>query len=551
MKDLRGRIRAQTFVLGLLLFISSLAAPAVAQVSAGDIGGACYPDGTCSNGVCVGGAGASGFCAPCGMPGQKACPSRDPGEPAWCHLSGLGYETVTTKAGGYCVNTGSEDCGQVGTLACDRDNRPFCYYGVASVSRLGTVCLACGSIGEACCTGTDRVCDTGSCQADICRLDPPSPVDPAKAIQQAIIACEFDKARQGIAALKAGDPARQMLSRWLEDAVAVERNVDRNLARAEEALHSADVLTEAGDAMQAMREFRRAQASYEAARDLSRCPATANRLDERSLSAFIAVQQAIEAMIVDQFARHMAACDFDNAGGYVAWAEEDGLESAAKMRQRYEEALAAERQARQAYARGQAANASANDLMTAKDYAGAVEAYGEARTEIEHARQLTVCDVTRDAIVAAIKDVGANEIVASDLANSAGAAPSGTGSGGLANAGAVDPTPPGAHPCLDDSIPIDASLTDYTQGLGGGQTTFYLKGQYICGNLQRHDSFEIFDGSTITGYQCDKEGNRYVNCEVSNVYTITDIYNVDNNAVDYHYKCGKNRCWIHVTPTSD
>jgi tetratricopeptide (TPR) repeat protein len=549
MRGVSYRIRILTIALGLAMLNVSLALPARAQISDGDIGGNCYADGTCSNGVCVGGA--DGFCAPCGMPGQAACPGSEPGQPSWCHLDGWGYDTVATTNGSICINPRSDDCGQVGTRACDRDGRPFCYYGVASTSRLGTVCIACGSIGEACCKGTDLICDTGSCQAGICRLDPPKPADPAKAIQQAIIACEFDKARRGLAALKSSDPNRDMLTRWLDDAEAIERKVDELVRQAEEALQSAKRNIADGAVFAAMGDHANAESRYEAARDMTRCPTIAEKLDELALSALLDAEHAIEAMVVDQYARAMGVCDFESARGYVVWAERDGHGSAAKMRQRYEEARAAERQALAAYKEGQAANARGTNLMAARDFAGAAAAYGAARTEFERAGQLTECAVMQDAIVAAIREIGANEVVASDLANSAGAAPSGTGSGGVANAGAVDPTPPGAHPCLDNSIPYDASLTSYSEFLGGGNTRVWLKGQYICGKVHQGTSFEIFDGSTITGYQCDQEGDRYVNCAVSGVYTIIDVYNVDNNAIDYHYKCGPNRCWIHVMPKSD
>ena len=478
---------------------------------------------------------------------KRRAPARLRGEPSWCHLDGWGYETVSSEGGRICINPGSEDCGQVGTLACDREGRPFCYYGVSSASRLGTACIACGSIGEACCTGTDYVCDTGSCKGGICRLDPPKPADPAKAIQKAIIACEFDKARQGLAALKSGDPNKDILTRWLEDAEAIEDQVDDLVAAALAAAEKARDLAAKGDLMRATYEYAGAQGNLERARDMTRCPGRAERLDADALSAFVAVDQFLEAAIVDGFARDLVACNFKDAAVSVDWAEENGFDSAVKMRQRLEEARTAERQAKEAFAEGQAANTRGNNLMKSGDAAGALVAYQEARTLFERARQLTECEVRHDAIAVAITDVGANENAASKAANKAASA----GSGGLATAGSANPMPAGKHPCLDSSIPFDASLTSYSQYLGGGNTRIWLKGQYICGKVHQGTSFEIFDGSTITGYQCDQEGDRYVNCEVSGVYTITDVVNVDNNAVDYHYKCGPNWCWIHVMPQSD
>ncbi len=428
MGDHRRIHRLQFSFLGAFLLALSLVPSAFAGIAAGDIGGACLSGGTCYNGACAG-----GLCVPCGMPGQLACPNRDPLKPPECHLSGWGYVPLRTAAGTVCINPAARDCGHVGEPACDRDGRNGCYYGVPAATRQGDICLACGGIGEACCTGTDRVCDTGTCQAGICLLAPAGP---------------------------ANDPAA-------------------------------------------------------------------------------------EAKLDDALARALAGCDFAGAAKAVAAAEAERFASAAKMRQRYDEALSTERAARDAYAQGRADNGRGNMLMAARRYEEALKAYRAARTQFERARQRTDCKATRDAIAKAIFDVGANELIAISAVGGAGSgttpSPSTPGKG-------IDPTPPGSHPCLNSAIKADRGMTDYRLGLGGGGTTYYLKGPYICGKRYIGANFEIFDGATDTAYGCDREGNRYVNCKVINVNTITNIYTV-KDGIDYHYKCGNDgKCWMHIFP---
>ncbi len=399
-----------------------------AWAAAGDIGEACLSDGTCHNGACAG-----GLCVPCGMPGQLACPNGDRQKPPECHLPGWGYVPVATAAGTICINPGAKDCGHVGEPACDRDGRNGCYYGVPSATRAGEVCLACGGIGEACCTGTDRVCDTGACQGGICRLD----------------------------------------------------------------------------------------------------------------TAGAAKDRAREAALVDRFAQALVSCDFAAAAASVDTAEVEGFTSAAKMRQRYQEARSAENAARDAYARGKAENARANGLMHKRRYEAALAAYRSARMFLERARQRTECAATRKAIAAAIFDVGANELIAISAVEKAGSgkapAPPSSGKG-------IEPTPAGAHPCLDPSVKSDRGMTAYQLGLGGGGTAYTLKGPYICAKRYIGASFEVFDGATDTVYGCDRNGNRYDNCKVIQVNRITKTYTV-KDGIDYHYKCGNGGdCWMHVYP---
>ena len=434
MGDDRRKFSFRPALLGVLLFALPLAAPALAAT--GDIGDTCLSDGTCHNGACLGGPG--GLCVPCGMPGQLACPNRDPDKPPECHLSGWGYVPVATAAGTVCINPGAKDCGHVGEPACDRDGRDGCYYGVSVATRRGDICVACGDIGEACCTGTERVCDTGTCQGGICRLD-------------------------------------------------------------------------------------RAKAAKD---------------------------RAEEATLVDRFARTLVACDFGAAAKAVADAEAKGFGSAAKMRQRYQETLSAERAARDAYASGRAENARANKLMAARPYDDALKAYRAARTLFERARQRTECAATRKAIAAAIFDVGANELIAIGAVERAANAKAAAAPPSAAppKKKGIDPIPAGAHPCLDPSIKADRGMTSFQLGLGGGGATYYLKGPYICGKRYIGASFETFDGATNTIYRCQQQGNRYVNCKVVQVNHIIGVYKV-KDGTDYHYKCGNGgTCWMHIFP---
>ena len=95
MGDQRRILRLRRDVLGVVLLALMLSTPASAEIAAGDIGGACLAGNVCHDGAC----GAGGLCAPCGMPGQLACPNRDPNKPPECHLSGWGYVPVATASG--------------------------------------------------------------------------------------------------------------------------------------------------------------------------------------------------------------------------------------------------------------------------------------------------------------------------------------------------------------------------------------------------------------------------------------------------------------------
>lgn len=523
-------------VLAMLLMVLS-GAPALAQGVAGDIGGPCLADGTCSNGVCTGGAGASGICAPCGMPGQRACPATGAAGQTPCHLAGWGYVPVDTAQGTICANPSSSDCGQVGTLACDRDGRDFCYFGVATPGPGGIVCQACGGLGEACCTGTDRVCDTGTCQNGICRL---VKVAPSSTIRAAIIACDFDAARAALARMPASDPDRDMLERWLGDAEQLEKSAADFARFGDEAMERARRAFGAGDPLAALDSHRAAREAFERARGLSRCPATAAAMDRRLGEATAEVERLMQRAPGEEFARQLAACDFAKAREAVELAEQAGIAQAASMRKRLEEARTAERQAREAFSRGRNQTSRGNGFLRAGRYADAVETYKTARMAFTQARDLTICAVTRDAIADAVRDLGFNELIAADAAaksgTAAGSPPAGSG-----------PTTSGTHPCLDSSIKPDAAMTSYMRYMGGGHATLYLKGQFICGRRYIGSDFDVFDGSTSTSYDCERKGDSYVNCKVINVDTITKVYTVKDGK-DYHYTCGTNQCWMHITP---
>jgi hypothetical protein len=156
---------------------------------------------------------------------------------------------------------------------------------------------------------------------------------------------------------------------------------------------------------------------------------------------------------------------------------------------------------------------------------------------------LTACKVTRDAIAEAVRAVGENEIAATKAGGNFGAPAS-------ADAGAVVPSPPGKHPCLDDGVKVDAVMTGYTRYMGGGGSSTYLKGPYICGRRYIGADFDIFDGATSTSYGCERQADRYVNCTVVHVDTITDVHSVQGG-VDYHYRCGENQCWMHIAPVKE
>lgn len=103
------------------------------------------------------------------------------------------------------------------------------------------------------------------------------------------------------------------------------------------------------------------------------------------------------------------------------------------------------------------------------------------------------------------------------------------------------------HPCLDPSIAVDNYVTFYEQYAGGGQIRYRCKGHYLCDTRRKRDSFEIFNGSTVTSYQCDKEGDRYVNCKETRTDNITEIKQ-KQDCTEYYFQCRGHWCWMAVWP---
>jgi len=103
------------------------------------------------------------------------------------------------------------------------------------------------------------------------------------------------------------------------------------------------------------------------------------------------------------------------------------------------------------------------------------------------------------------------------------------------------------HPCLDSSVKVDNYVTFYEQYLGGGQIRYRCKGNYICQPRRKSDSYEVFSGSTITSYQCEKDGGRYINCKETRTDSIAEIKQ-KKDCTEYYFKCRDHWCWMAVWP---
>lgn len=66
-----------------------------------------------------------------------------------------------------------------------------------------------------------------------------------------------------------------------------------------------------------------------------------------------------------------------------------------------------------------------------------------------------------------------------------------------------------AHPCLDPNVQREGYVLSYQVGLGGGGTSYPVKGGVIC---DFQGEFTVLYGGDLVGYRCDREGNTYVNC---------------------------------------
>ena len=417
MRGFAHHIRLLVFTLGVLVCALGLGRPAFAQISAGEIGGACYSDGTCSNGVCIGGAGTAGFCAPCGMPGQKACPSQDPNQPAWCHLSGSGFETVATEQGSFCIDSGSSDCGQVGTAACDRDGQSFCYYGILSASRAGAICIACGGLGEACCSGTDLICDTGTCQGGVC-LPRPDTRGLRGQIEEAISECRLSEAQGRIDALPAGTAFADDMRALLKEAQALEDKARRLFDQGRNSAREARMFYDQGDYGNAALTFHRVLVLLNEARDATRCTQVMAVIDDgidmtlRNLARSedgVALVTAEEAIDLCSFA--MAREELAKVVG--ATVQRD------RVQELLDQAVTTEQRVREAYAEGLRLSAEGDGQFAQGSYQRASSSYQSARTAFLKARQITQCADTRTTIDQAVAVTGRDIMRAEDASSAA------------------------------------------------------------------------------------------------------------------------------------
>ncbi len=101
-----------------------------------------------------------------------------------------------------------------------------------------------------------------------------------------------------------------------------------------------------------------------------------------------------------------------------------------------------------------------------------------------------------------------------------------------------------AHPCLDDSVPVDFRVSPYSRA-GSGSSFYHMKGSLICINNRY---YEEISADSLIRYSCDREGKRFVNCrETSRVSHDSTESQTDGSTV---YRFDDGYRWYVVRPVS-
>ena len=99
----------------------------------------------------------------------------------------------------------------------------------------------------------------------------------------------------------------------------------------------------------------------------------------------------------------------------------------------------------------------------------------------------------------------------------------------------------GPHPCLDPSVKPTHTAAGYTP-LGGGQSTIYIKGNFIC---DYEGSFSILSGSELINYYCKRDGNRFVECKETDRDRLTKTIRHEGFTT---YEFDNKKFWLDVYP---
>ncbi|MDU8926269.1 hypothetical protein RXV86_02620 [Alisedimentitalea sp. MJ-SS2] len=539
-------------IIGFVLFLISFGAPAAVaqqQISAGDFGGACIgPERTCNEGVC----GPLVLCVSCGLAGQPVCIGSN-GRP-YCTFPTYGYRPM--EIGGrlqYCLTVDTEDCGQIGLPACDNGDAPFCRQGVPmQVMGRGTFCQACGDFGQACCPDTAYPCDYGTCQNNICLPDTngrgqvgalsptsrgsqPSPAE----IRSALDDCRLADARALLAALPNESPEFDDLAASVSRAIRRENDVRILYDDAQAKVSEARVHLQADRIEEAALAFALTENLLKEAQRTSTCPLTIATIEEAIAINSRNGAKTFAAIDLRLAADHISFCNFDQAGDLLE-ALPTNEPGKAALQAQLDAALDRESRVIEMYRAAQNLNSLGKTRMTDNDFAGAADLFAEAREGFLKARQLTECLEHREVITEAIAVTGRNLDRAQTRSNSTDfSLPDRYTPATDVPKSRADPTLVDNHPCLDPSAKRDAYVKGYS-GMGGGGSSFDLKGRFICGF---NGSFTMLSDGMLIGYVCTRDGQRYSSCEVDWAETISSEGAVHDG---YVYRYRDNSSWIVV-----
>lgn len=513
-------------ILSLVFSLLLWAGASTAQpFDAGAVGGACLDaDTPCLQGICNTDI---GLCVPCGMPGQAACQTETGGYS--CNLAGLGFSPRIAGGGKLpiCVSSASADCGEVGLAACLRDGALTCYRGTL----VGTSCAACGDIGQACCADTAYACDYGTCHGGTCL---PKPVSAQDQIINAIDDCQFSEAQNLIAALPAGTTYLAEVQAALVAALDRESQVLDLLNTANGLSSSARSHLFANDHGNAALDFHAALARLRLALELTKCPSNRNVLENAITAAEQNIEQAQSGVALAQAQAAIDFCLFDTARTILAEIPSPNAQRDA-LAARTTEIVATESRVQGVVIEGWALNNTGDQQLANGQYEHALASYNAAHDMFMRARQLTNCPDIRSAMDDALALAGRNILLADE---------------GPAEV-SDQPVTPGIpitgsdtmHPCLDLlSAPADYYVSGYQRGLGGGGTFWLMYGQYICG---MGGQFSTLNEAELVAYSCDRDGNQYTNCRVTN-RNLVESWDVEDGTITYHFDGGD--YWIVLTP---
>lgn len=360
-------------------------------------------------------------------------------------------------------------------------------------------------------------------------------------ILDAIAGCRLNEARGLIAGLP-DDTA------FLTEVQAVADAADRRDAKvrglfgqAKDMAQAARADYVAGDYGNAALQYREALSVLATARNMAQCARTVGVLEDALAMTRRNADRANDRIALAEGKDAIGLCLFKLAGesvGQIIHLTDERAALAADLGL----ALRIEVRVRAIYKAGGALNTTGKAHLEAQRFAEALAAFEAAHTEFEKARQLTNCTETRDVIDSALAVVGRNIMRANvDLPDPATPADPSAPADPSSPAAPAAPVTAGPHPCLDPSVPIDATVSTYTS-MGGGMSYRVMKGPYICDGAE---DFDILGQDSLASYDCDRDGDRYVNCRETKRRPMHSWEKV-HDGITYRFDNAK--YWIVVHP---